>query len=112
MYFIPSSYSGQTPRYRVKVNKENGSYSYQIALPGYDKSDVKITCGKDSILRVSSVKTDIPSNYPIAEFSAKPFSLTWLVRGYEVSQAKMENGVLEILMGKAEIPESDTIPIS
>ena len=111
MYLIPSSHLGQTPRYRVKVCRETGSYSYQIALAGYKKEDITVRCTDDSILTVSSKRSESVSAYPIAEFFAKPFSLSWCVRGYEVSQAKMEDGVLEVLMAKKEISDEGSIPI-
>ena len=102
---VKGSYS---PRYNVRM--EGDTATFEIALPGYDKSEIEVRC-TDSRLTVSSNASRSYSGYVVAGNRIGPFSLSWVNRGATVSKATFSNGVLEIVMQRNVTEQGDLVAI-
>lgn len=102
---VKGSYS---PRYNVRM--EGDTATFEIALPGYDKSEIEVRC-TDSRLTVSSNASRSYSGYVVAGNRISPFSLSWVNRGATVSKATFSNGVLEIVMQRNVTEQGDLVAI-
>lgn len=96
------------PRYNVRIEEDTATY--EIALPGYDKSEIEVRC-TDRLLTVSSNVKRSYSGYVVAGSRVGPFSLSWVNRGATVSKATFANGVLEIVMQSNVSGNGDLVPI-
>lgn len=106
---IPSVTKGSyTPRYNVRM--EGDTATFEIALPGYEKSEIEVRC-TDSRLTVSSNANRSYSGYVVAGNRVGPFSLSWVNRGATVSRATFTNGVLEIVMQSNVSENGDLVAI-
>ena len=97
-----------TPRYNVRV--EGDTATFEIALPGYEKSEIELRC-TDRLLTVSSNAKRSYSGYVVAGNRVGPFSLSWVNRGATVSRATFTNGVLEIVMQSNVSENGDLVAI-
>lgn len=97
-----------TPRYNVRI--EGDTATFEIALPGYDKSNIEVRC-TDRLLTVSSNVKRSYSGYVVAGSRVGPFSLSWVNRGATVSRATFTNGVLEIVMQSNVSENGDLVAI-
>lgn len=102
---VKGSYS---PRYNVRM--EGDTATFEIALPGYDKSEIEVRC-TDRLLTVSSNANRSYSGYVVAGNRVGPFSLSWVNRGATVSKATFANGVLEIVMQSNVSENGDLVAI-
>ncbi|NBX50104.1 Hsp20/alpha crystallin family protein [bacterium] len=115
-YSVPAT-SGETPLYNSFVSTDRKSAEYQIALPGYQKEDIKVTCTEKVLTVSGDVSPIIGSQKPtdhrvlVRMFKKSPFKLSWNVpSGAVVDSAKLSDGVLCIKLSRKEDP-STTIPI-
>lgn len=116
--FRPSLYSsiavakGATVRYNVRLSESDDRAVYEIALPGYERSNIEVRYSNNR-LTVSS-KSETPSrssDYAVRMFDQAAFSLSWSVSDSEVSKATFVNGVLKVFMSRSVNEASDLVAI-
>lgn len=112
---IPVTRGTSSIRYNVLVDEADNSAVYEIALPGYGKSDVHVRYS-DNRLTVSSDKSDMdgsePQGYVLRTFAKRPFSVSWSVSDAKVSSAAMSDGVLRVVMSRNVNDPSDLIQVT
>jgi molecular chaperone IbpA len=94
------------PPYNLIKSKDGDNYKIQIALAGFDKSDVDVEV-KENTLTVKSKKDTVESEEEILYkgISTRSFERSWtLADDMKVHGAKFENGLLEISLERI-IPE-------
>ena len=95
----------------VNIKENEGNYEIEVAAPGFQKQDFKVDIQND-VLNISAETKEESSeerdNYTRKEFSYssfnRSFSLPKNVKDENV-QARYENGVLKLKLGKAEKEE-------
>ena len=100
--FFNSANTGLTRNYKTETNDDN--YIVEMALPGYDKKDIKLST-KDNSLTIESSEHDEWKR----SFS-KSFQFPSDVDTSKIS-AEMKNGILTITLNKAEQTKTKTINI-
>jgi HSP20 family molecular chaperone IbpA len=114
---IPVTKGPNSIRYNVLVDEANNSAVYEVALPGYGKSDVEVRYSANR-LTVSSNKSDIDPyssesrGYVVHMFGKRPFSFSWSVSDSKVSSATMSDGVLRVVMSRDVNDSTDLIPVT
>lgn len=109
---IPAPSSGsRVPQYNVRVEKDDKRAVYEVALPGYEKSDVQVRYSKNRLSVSSSVSDDNASDYIIRSFRRAPFHISWAVSEAKVASATMSKGVLKIVMEKDVETPDDLVAI-
>lgn len=109
---IPVTKGTTSVRYNVRVDEADNSAVYEVALPGYAKSDIEVRYSANR-LTVSSSKTDTDSTgYVVHMFGKRPFSLSWSVSDAKVDKAEMVDGVLRITMLRNVNDPSDLVPVT
>ena len=104
----------------VNIIENEGGFSLEVAAPGMQKEDFKISC-ENNVLTISSEKEtdtkDEKENFTRREYSynsfSRSFSLPESVNTDEVG-AKYEDGVLKITLPKketAKLPNKKSIEI-
>jgi len=94
------------PPYNLIKSKDGDNYKIQIALAGFDKSDVDVEV-KENTLTVKSKKDTVESEEEVLYkgISTRSFERSWtLADDMKVHGAKFENGLLEISLERI-IPE-------
>lgn len=99
------------PPYNIRKDDENTS-TIEMALAGYSEADIDITVEGD-ILAVKGNKVanldDTSANYVYKGVSARSFERKFvLADGAEVSDAKMDNGMLVITV-VTHVPEKEEV---
>lgn len=97
---------GWSPRFNLSVRDRQARY--EIALPGFEKSQIEVRC-ESGVLSVAST-ADLPyPDYLVVGAPVKPFSMQWRVPDRAVvREATFSNGLLAILM---ELEPSQPITI-
>lgn len=109
---IPVIKGPSSIRYNVRVDEADNSAVYEVALPGYAKSDVEVRYSANR-LTVSSSKTDTDSTgYVVHMFGKRAFSMSWAVSDAKVSEATMSDGVLRIVVSRTVNDSSDLVPVT
>jgi HSP20 family molecular chaperone IbpA len=112
---IPVTKGTSSIRYNVRVDESDNSAMYEIALPGYGKSDVEVRYSANR-LTVSSEKSDLGGSesqgYIVQMFGKRPFSFSWSVSEAKVSSATMSDGVLRVVMLRNAHNPSDQVPVT
>jgi HSP20 family molecular chaperone IbpA len=114
---IPATKSSNPIRYNVRIDEADSSAVYEVALPGYGKSDVEVRYSANR-LTISSNKSDADSDkaesggYVVWMFGKRPFSLSWSVLDAKVASATMVDGVLRVVMSRDDNRTSDLIPVT
>jgi HSP20 family molecular chaperone IbpA len=112
---IPVTKGTSSIRYNVRVDESDNSAMYEIALPGYGKSDVEVRYSANR-LTVSSEKSDLGGSesqgYVVQMFGKRPFSFSWSVSEAKVSSATMSDGVLRVVMLRNAHNPSDQVPVT
>lgn len=113
--FFASAVDGGYPRYNV-VKVESG-YRIELAIPGWDKSDVEISLHKN-VLSVKGTRKQVENpdeNYIYKGLSGKCFTRNFKVGEFiKLSKAYMDRGLLCIDLVE-ELPDEErpvTISIS
>lgn len=102
----------------IKSNKKNinilekeNSYEVSIELPGFSKNDIKIEV-IDDILKISSIveksENNDDENYIVRNFIKSSFEKSFILNedsDKESIDAKMENGILNIVINKIRFIE-------
>ena len=94
------------PPYNLIKSKDGDNYKIQIALAGFDKSDVDVEV-KENTLTVKSKKDTVENDEEVLYkgISTRSFERSWtLADDMKVHGAKFENGLLEISLERI-IPE-------
>lgn len=106
--FFASTVDGSYPRYNIVKVKDDG-YRIEMAIPGWDKEDVKISLHKN-VLSVKGTRKqkDTPEEeYLYKGLSGKCFNRSFKVGDYiKLSKAYMQKGLLCIDLHQ-EVPEQD-----
>lgn len=102
----------RVPQYNVRVEKDDKRAVYEVALPGYEKSDVQVRYSKNRLTVSSSVSDDNASDYIVRSFRRSPFQISWAV-SYEakVASATMSKGILKVVMEKDVETPDDLVAI-
>lgn len=104
--------TGAPVRYNSKVGPD--SATYQIALPGWDKSEIEVRVDSTYLeIRSSRADSDLASSegWQVVGVTKSPFKVRFYVgKGATVSSATMKNGLLTIDM--ARNPSSDWVSIN
>ena len=107
---LPTSQQGTyAPWYNVRVDDEIALY--EIALPGYEKSEIEVRHSDDRLTVSSTAKRTYDSSYVVASSKVTPFSLSWAVKNAKVSSAKLESGMLRIVMQRSVSGNGDLVAI-
>ena len=103
--------TGAPIRYNSKI--EPDSAVYELALPGYDKSEVEVRLGS-SHLEVSSKSTSTrDSSWQVIGAPKTPFTVRFYVgSGATVSSACMVNGLLTISLTRSPSADSVSVPVT
>jgi HSP20 family molecular chaperone IbpA len=103
------------PKYNVKFHKDTGDGIIEIALAGYDKSDINVELTPENKLRVSNVKTENNVDreddwvYTKNGIASRDFSISWKLSPYqEVGDVEFVNGILTIKINNTEPPKPET----
>lgn len=112
---IPVTKGTSSIGYNVLVDEADNSAVYEVALPGYSKSDVEVRYSSNR-LTVSSDKSDLGTpetqGYVVQMFGKRPFSVSWSISEAKVSSATMSEGVLRIVMLRNVDNPSDLVPVT
>jgi len=89
----------------MKVNSEENQYTFQTDLPGFSKEQINVNV-KEGFLEITAKQEEKTKT----SFSRKDFSQRYrLPKDIDLEQdskpAKYENGVLELVFSKKQIPE-------
>lgn len=98
------------PRYNARV--VSGTHIvYEIALPGFDKSEVSVSMsGSNSLVVSSDVQRPPHGDYIVHGVRVSPFSMSFPVpSGSEVESAKLTNGILTVTIAQQS---TQSIPIT
>lgn len=107
---LPASQQGTyVPRYNVRIDDETALY--EIALPGYEKSEIEIRHSDDRLMVSSAAKRTYDASYVVASSHVTPFSLSWPVKNAKVASAKLENGMLRVVMQRSVSENGDLVAI-
>jgi len=91
------------PHYNIKKLDDN-KWSIELALAGFSKDDIEIEV-KDSIMNISGELKSEDNEYVYKGISSRKFSKSFTLAEFtECESAKMENGILSIILEK-NIPE-------
>ena len=87
------------PKYNIeKVDDSN--YAIEMALAGFDRSDIDITLS-EGILTIRGSKRDEDKTYLVKNVSNREFEISFNVtNNVDVTDARMENGMLRVLIQK------------
>ena len=96
------------PRHNAVI--QDGQIVYEIALPGFTRSDIKVELSGTN-LNVSSDTRREYADYVVAQARVRPFSLTFQTpTGAEVESAVLRDGMLIVTIRTRQ--ESTTIPVT
>lgn len=98
-----------------QVRKEDGQYRINVAIPGYKKDEVKVEISDDTLTvtaekkreKKAGEKGEAAENY--GHFS-QSFTIPSGIKA-DKADAKLEDGILEILIPEPEEPKSELIKI-
>lgn len=109
---IPVTKGYSSIRYNVIIDESDSSAVYEIALPGYTKSDLEVRYSGNRLIVSSTRSDESESGYVVHMVFRKPFSLSWSVYDSSVLSATMENGILRVVMSRNVNDTSDLVPIT
>lgn len=89
----PVTQGSYVPRYNVKIDGVKATY--EVALPGLDKSDVSVRI-EDQHLVISTDKQHDRSGYQVASATGYPLVAMFWIGEAQVTGAKMANGLLTV----------------
>lgn len=96
-------------------NKDQDSYVIEVALAGFDKQDVTVTCN-NGIVSINGNKTLPDYLENMVSFyrgiALRSFSREFMIgKLYEVTKVQMKNGILTIHVSKVGSEKDNSIPI-
>jgi HSP20 family protein len=110
-FFSSPSLRGQSIP-AVNVREHENNYELEVAAPGFDKKDFQISIDNRQLTIAGEKKTEEQEkeeHYTRREFGYASFSRTFTLPENvqeENIQARYENGVLRILLGKRQLTHS------
>jgi len=103
---------------KIDIIEDEKKYNVYVDLPGITKEQIQMEILEDNILKISGERksreykdTDKKSHYIIMERDYGHFERSFMIpfnANTESIQAKMENGVLEIIIDKKEVQKKQT----
>jgi len=91
------------PHYNIKKLDDN-KWSIELALAGFSKDDIEIEV-KDNIMNIKGELKEENNEFVYKGISSRKFSKSFTLAEFtECESAKMENGILSIILEK-NIPE-------
>lgn len=110
-----SATSTTVPSINIKENAEN--FEVELAVPGMDKNDFKVTLD-DNLLTISSSKKDeketVEDNFTRREFSYQSFQRSFELPNNVVDEenikAHYDNGLLHLVIPKKEEAKENKAP--
>jgi len=95
------------PPYNI-IKKDDNNYRIEVAVAGFSEGDIKVTI-EQNVLMIEAAKLeeveDTTEDYVHRGISSRKFSRTFnLAEHIEVKSAKVENGILSLVLER-EIPE-------
>ena len=99
---------------QVNVRETEGNFQLDVAAPGLKKDDFKIRIEDDHLIISAEVKNESEEkddNYRRREFNYSSFERRYHLPetiNVEAVSAKYEDGVLHIVIPKAEAPQAET----
>jgi molecular chaperone IbpA len=91
------------PHYNIKKLDDN-KWSIELALAGFSKDDIEIEV-KDNVMIINGELKEENNEYVYKGISSRKFSKSFTLAEFtECESAKMENGILSIILEK-NIPE-------
>jgi molecular chaperone IbpA len=91
------------PHYNIKKLDDN-KWSIELALAGFSKDDIEIEV-KDNVMTINGELKEENNQYVYKGISSRKFSKSFTLAEFtECESAKMENGILSIILEK-NIPE-------
>jgi len=91
------------PHYNIKKLDDN-KWSIELALAGFSKDDIEIEV-KDNVMTINGELKEENNEYVYKGISSRKFSKSFTLAEFtECESAKMENGILSIILEK-NIPE-------
>ena len=91
------------PHYNIKKLDDN-KWSIELALAGFSKDDIEIEV-KDNVMTINGELKEENNEYVYKGISSRKFSKSFTLAEFtECESAKMENGILSIVLEK-NIPE-------
>ena len=91
------------PHYNIKKLDDN-KWSIELALAGFSKDDIEIEV-KDNMMTINGELKSEDNEYVYKGISSRKFSKSFTLAEFtECESAKMENGILSIILEK-NIPE-------
>lgn len=92
------------PKYNI-VNEGNGNYVVELALAGYDRSELNVSTEQNTLLVSGTKNSKDARNYVHKGIAERNFSRVWKLNDdVLVKDTKFENGILSIYLEKY-IPE-------
>jgi molecular chaperone IbpA len=96
-------------------NKDTDSYVLELAVAGFDKQDITVTCD-NGILTVNGNKTVPDYVENMVNFyrgiALRSFSREFMIgKLWEVTKVQMKNGMLTIHVTKSDVSRTNSIPI-
>ena len=100
---VHGSGSNNYPPYNV-IKEDDDTYVVEIALAGFDKSELEVTVDKDQ-LNIKGEKDNKETEYTHKGIATRSFERSFALGEYmEVTGADFENGMLSIIVERI-IPE-------
>ena len=92
------------PKYNI-VHEGDGKYVVELALAGYDRSELTVATEQNTLKVLGIKDTKEPRNFIHKGIAERTFSRTWKLNDdVVVKETKFENGILSIYLEKY-IPE-------
>lgn len=108
----PRVMGSATPRTNVRMGAGGSTATYEIALPGYDRSDLEVRLLSEHIEVRSSAQKDY-GEYLVASARVLPFKLTFYTGpGAKVTKATMSNGLLVVEMSREETDNTTRVTVT
>ena len=103
----------ETYNQKVNITENENNFTIDLIVPGYEKSEIKVTMSKNEIT-IASINDDrakdVEKNYLRKEFDKKPFSRKFELpenTNIDNIEASQNNGILSVSIpktAKIEIP--------
>ena len=102
--FSGIGFQGNYPPYNI-VQVSDTVYHLELAVSGFGTSDITVTKDKDSLIVTGEKADKVEKKYLHQGLSSRRFRREWKLPEYnEITSAKIENGVLTVVVER-QVPE-------
>ncbi len=111
-----SSGAEKFPYFNLHYNKEADSYLIEVAVAGFAKSDLNVTCSK-GILVINGKRHDPSESFAgfatlWSSIALRSFSRSFVLGNrHEVGKVTLDKGILSVTIVPVDQPASTSIPI-